>query len=167
MRRERGVVLIITYKVGKAAIFAVFAVVLAVLTYMGLGHRLLAFADDLRHHTGAWSLALAELVTRAATGRTLWTVVLALGADATMSLFEGWALWRGHAWGPWLVVVSTGSLLPFEIVALARHPHPVRAAVLAVNAAIVIYLVRKVRRDRVNSYKTEGPRAAPPSRSAR
>ena len=139
--------LIIAYKVGKAILFTVFAVVLAVMTRMGLGHRLLALADDLRHHAGAWSVALAELVTRAASGRTLWTVVVALGADAAMSLFEGWVLWRGHAWGTWVVVVSTASLLPFEIVAFVRHRQAVRAAIFVLNAVIVFYLLRKARRE--------------------
>lgn len=158
--------LIIAYKVGKAGLFAVLAVVLGVMTHLGLGQQLLAFAQDLRHHTGAWSLALAELVTRAATGRALWTVVVALSADCVMSLFEGWALWRGHWWGPWVVVVSTGSLLPFEVIAFVHHPHPVRAAIFAVNVAIVVYLLREARREaRLNSYKKEGPRGTAPPHS--
>jgi uncharacterized membrane protein (DUF2068 family) len=147
MHRERGVTLIIFYKFGKAGVWLILAGVIAVMTRMGLGAHLLALADHLRHHAGAWSLELAELVTRAATGRGLWVVVVALVADAAVSLVEGWALWRGHAWGSWLVIGATGSLLPFEVVALLRHPHLVRLAVLVVNAAIVAYLVRKERRE--------------------
>ena len=40
------------------------------------------------------------------------------------------------------VAAATGALLPFEVVALARHPHAVRAVLLLVNAAIVLYLAR-------------------------
>src|SRR5258708_27673653 len=109
---------------------------------MGLGHRLVGFADHLRHHSGAWSLELADLVVRASTRRGLWTITVALLADGVLTLFEGWALLHGHWWGPWLVVVSTGSLLPFEVAAFVQRPHPVRAAVFAVNLAIVVYLAR-------------------------
>ncbi len=148
MQRERGVVLIIAYKLVKAAVWFVLAAVIAVMTGMGLGADLLGLAGHLRHHAGAWSLDLADLVTRAATRRGLWTVVVALVADGLMSVLEGWALWHAHWWGPWLVVVSTGSLLPFEVVAFARHPHLVRACLFLLNLAIVVYLARKALRER-------------------
>lgn len=148
MQRERGVLLIIAYKFGKAALWLVLAAVIAVMTGMGLGADLLGLADHLRHHAGAWSLELADLVTRAATRRGLWTVVVALVADALMSMLEGWALWHGHWWGPWLVVVSTGSLLPFEVVAFLRRPHLVRASLFVLNVMIVAYLARKALRER-------------------
>jgi uncharacterized membrane protein (DUF2068 family) len=109
---------------------------------MGLGDRIHGLAEHLQHHAHAWSLELARLLTRAASHRGLLTIVVALVADGIASLIEGWALLHGRWWGPWLVVVTTGSLLPFEIVALARHPHPVRFAVLCVNVVIVVYLAR-------------------------
>lgn len=148
VRRERGVVVIIAYKLVKAAVWLVLAAVIAVMTGMGLGADLLGLAEHLRHHTGAWSLQLADLVTKAASRRGLWTIVVALVADGLMSSLEGWALWHGHWWGPWLVVVATGSLLPFEVVSFARHPHAVRAFVFLVNLVIVVYLARKALRER-------------------
>jgi len=148
VRRERGVVWIIAYKLVKAATWFVLAAVIATMTGMGLGADLLGLASHLRHHAGAWSLQLADLVTRAATRRGLWTLVVALVADGLMSVLEGWALWHGHWWGPWVVVVATGSLLPFEVVSFARHPHAVRAFVFLLNLAIVVYLARKALRER-------------------
>jgi uncharacterized membrane protein (DUF2068 family) len=147
-RRERGLVVIIAYKFVKGGLWLVFAVVILGLMRVGLGDRLLGFADHLRHHSRAWSLELAELVVRAASRRGLVTVVVALVADGAMSLLEGWALWHGHWWGPWLVVVATGSLLPFEIVAIAHKPHAIRVILFFVNLAIVVYLARKALRDR-------------------
>ena len=147
MQRERGVTLIIAYKLGKAGLWLVLASVIAVMTRMGLGADLLELASNLRHHAGAWSLDLASLVTRAATRRGQWTLVVALVADAFMSGLEGWALLHGHWWGPWLVVVSTGSLLPFEVVAFVRHPHAVRAVLFVLNLVIVAYLARKALRE--------------------
>jgi uncharacterized membrane protein (DUF2068 family) len=147
-RRERGVVVIIAYKFIKGGLWLVFAAVILSLMRVGLGDRLLWFADHLRHHSRAWSLELAELVVRAASRRGLMTVVVALFADGALSLLEGWALFHGHWWGPWLVVVATGSLLPFEIVAIARKAHAIRVILFFVNLVIVVYLARKALRDR-------------------
>jgi uncharacterized membrane protein (DUF2068 family) len=148
-RRERGLVLIIAYKLVKGGLWLVFAAVILVLMQMGLGDHMLGFAEHLRHHSRAWSLELADLVVRAASRRGLAAIVVALLADGSVSLLEGWALWHGHWWGPWLVVVATGSLLPFEVVAIVRKPHPIRIVLLVVNLAIVVYLVRKALRERV------------------
>jgi uncharacterized membrane protein (DUF2068 family) len=148
VRRERALTLIIVYKVGKGLLWLVFAVGIVVSMHLGLGDRLLGFADQLRHHAHAWSLELAELVVRAASRRGLWTITVALTADGAFSLVEGWALIHGHWWGPWLVVVGTGSLLPLEVMALVRHPYAGRAVLLILNGAIVWYLARKALRDR-------------------
>jgi len=148
VRRERGLVAIIAYKLTKGGLWLVLATVLMVLMRMGFGEQLLDFAEELRHHAHAWSLAIAEVLVRAASRRALWTIVVALLADGAMSLFEGWALLHGRWWGPWLVVVATGSLLPFEVIAFVRHPRVVRAALFAVNVTIVVYLARKAARER-------------------
>ncbi len=148
MRRERGLVVIIAYKLVKGGLWLVFAVSILVAAQMGLGDRLLGFADHLRHHARAWSLDLAEIVVRAASRRGLAIIVVALLADGVVSLVEGWALLYGHWWGPWLVVVATGALLPLEVVAIVRKVHAIRVILLFVNVAIVAYLARKAMRDR-------------------
>jgi uncharacterized membrane protein (DUF2068 family) len=147
VRRERVLSLIIAYKLIKGGLWFVFAAVIVGAMHLGLEDRLLGFAAHLRHHPGAWSLALGDLLVRAATRRRLWTITVALIADGALSFVEGWALIHGHWWGPWLVVVATASLLPFEVFALARHPHVVRAMVLVLNLAIVVYLARKALRE--------------------
>jgi uncharacterized membrane protein (DUF2068 family) len=147
VRRERGLVAIIAYKLIKATVWLVFAVVLAANAGRGLGGQLLlSLAEHLRHHAHAWSLALAGWLMRASSPRGLWTIVVALLADGSFSLLEGWALFRGFWWAPWMVVVATASFMPFEVIAVAHYPHPVRIAVLALNLAIVVYLARRVGR---------------------
>ncbi len=152
MRREPGLVLIIGYKLAKGVVWLVLSVVIVVLIRMGLEERLLGLADHLRHQAHAWSLLFARLIVRAATKRGLWTLVVALVADGSVSLLEGWSLLHGRWWGPWLVVAATGSLIPFEIVALAKHPHAVRATVLLVNVVIALYLARKALRERTRPH---------------
>jgi uncharacterized membrane protein (DUF2068 family) len=148
MQRERGLTAIIAYKMVKGVAWLILAPVLAVAVHVGLGHRLLGLAAELRHGTHAWSLELAQLLLHAATPRGLWTIVVALLVDGVASLIEGWALIHGRWWGPWLVVVSTSSLLPLETIALVRHPHFSRFLLLAVNVVIVVYLARKALRER-------------------
>jgi uncharacterized membrane protein (DUF2068 family) len=140
-------VLIIAYKVAKGVLWLGLAVVVVVMMRMGIGDELSSVAEHLRHQSRAWSVELADLLVRAATRRGLWALVVALVADGLLTLVEGWALWRGHWWGPWLVVVATGSLLPFEVVALVRAVHVSRVILLVVNVAIVWYLGRKALRD--------------------
>jgi uncharacterized membrane protein (DUF2068 family) len=147
-RSERGLTLIIAYKLVKGGLWLALDPVLIGLGRIGLADRLVGFAEHLGHHAGAWSLELAHLVVRAGSLGGWWTIVIALAGDGTLSVVEGWALLRGRWWAPWLVVLSTGSLLPFELAALARRRNPVRAAVLAANLAIVVYLARKALRDR-------------------
>jgi uncharacterized membrane protein (DUF2068 family) len=147
VRRERGLVLIITYKLVKGGLWLVLAATIVVMMRLGLGNRLLGLAAHLRLHAHAWSLHLADLLVRASSRRSLWTIVVALVADGSLTLFEAWALIHGHWWGPWVVVVATSLLLPFEIHALVRHPHVIRALVFLVNLAIVAYLARTALRE--------------------
>lgn len=155
MRRDRGLRVIVAYKLTKGVLWLVFAAVLLVLMHMGLEDKLAGLAAALRHHAHAWSLAFARVVVTAGTRRGLWTLIVALLADGCVSLVEGWALLRGRWWGPWLVVVATGSLLPFEILALIRHLHPVRAVLFVANVVIVVYLARTALAERRESAKAE------------
>lgn len=140
--RERGVVVIIAYKLVKGVLWMIFATALVVSIHLGLADRVVGISEVLRLHARPWSLEAASLVLRASTRHALWTLTLALYADGVLTLVEGWALFHGKWWGAWLVVVATGSLLPFEVNAFARHPHAVRAFLLLVNALIVVYLAR-------------------------
>ncbi len=167
MRRERGLVLIIAYKLIKGVLWFVLAVTILVMMQMGLGDRLLGLAQQLRHHAHVWSLRLADLAVKASSRRALWTIVIALFADGSLTLVEGWALIHGQWWGPWLVVVATGLLLPLEVVSLVRHVHIVRGLVLLVNLAIVGYLARKaIREARVRRLPRRDPGSAASPRGA-
>jgi uncharacterized membrane protein (DUF2068 family) len=145
-RREIGLRLIILYKLVKGVLALVGAVALILGVKAGLGHKLDEVAEQLRHHARAWSLALADAIMRAATN--LQVVAAALALDGAFTLFEGVGLARGWWWAPWLVVIGTGSFLPLEVVALVRHATIGRALLLVVNGAIVVYLARRLWRER-------------------
>jgi uncharacterized membrane protein (DUF2068 family) len=72
---------------------------------------------------------------------------LGLGSLVYAGLFlvEGTGLWLGKRWGEWLTVIITASLVPVEIYEIVLHPTLTKVALLAVNVAIVWYLIGRVR----------------------
>jgi uncharacterized membrane protein (DUF2068 family) len=148
--QETGVRAILTYKFVKAVLQVAAAIVLFYGARHGLTASLVRFADHLRHHAvTAWSNILVQALDRFLHARhsILFTAYAAL-ADAVLSAVEGYALWRGYAWGEWLVVGTTASLIPFEIYALTRHLRAGRVILLVLNLAIVAYLVNRARQRR-------------------
>ncbi len=143
--RDRIAVLIGVLKLAKAA------------TLIAAGVALLAL-----HHDGlvrvvhGLNLSPGAHVVRGAFGRLLGLserdlALLALALFAYGALFgtEGTALVAGWSWSHGFAIVVTGSFIPIEIFELSRRASVARAAVLATNIAIVIYLaVRLAQRHR-------------------
>ena len=69
----------------------------------------------------------------------------ALGYSA-IELVEGTGLWLDRLWAEYLTVISTSLLLPYELYELVHRPTVLKAAGIAVNVAIVVYLVLTLRR---------------------
>jgi uncharacterized membrane protein (DUF2068 family) len=67
-------------------------------------------------------------------------------AFGALELVEGYGLWRRYRWAEWLTVIATSLLIPFELYELVHKPSALKAAGLAVNVLIVIYLLRVVTR---------------------
>jgi len=63
-------------------------------------------------------------------------------------LVEGVGLWLSKAWADHLCIVSTSALLPLEVHEAVVEYHLVKILTLVVNIAVVVYLVRRVRRRR-------------------
>jgi len=64
---------------------------------------------------------------------------------AGLFLTEGMGLWLRKRWGEWLTVIITSSLVPVEIYEIHRHLSAVKIGVLAINLAIVGYLIGHIR----------------------
>jgi len=142
-----GLRLITIYKFTKAVLQVAAAVLLFYGAAHGLNARLAEFAERLREHAvHAWSNVFAAALLRFTHSKhSLSFTSYALLADAGLSSVEGWALSRGYTWGEWLVVVTTASLIPFEIGALVRHLRVGRVVLLVLNVVIVAYLVTNIR----------------------
>ncbi len=59
---------------------------------------------------------------------------------------EGIGLLMHKHWAEYFTVISTGLLIPLEVYELAKKFSPMKVGVLAVNVAIVWYLVLRLRR---------------------
>jgi uncharacterized membrane protein (DUF2068 family) len=70
---------------------------------------------------------------------------------AGLFLTEGIGLWLMKRWAEWFTIIITSSLIPVEIYELYRHPTAVKILVLAINVAVVLYLLHRIRRDEQGS----------------
>ena len=138
---------LISYKLLKAGgqlalALGLFGVVLA-----GHADALQSLAELLRHDLSqAWALRAASYLMRLATPRHVELTALALALDGVLSGVEGWALHTRRWWAEWLVVVASGSLLPYELYELSRHLRAGRVVIFLVNLVIVVYLARRALR---------------------
>lgn len=80
---------------------------------------------------------------------------------AGLFLTEGIGLWLRKRWAEWFTVVITASLVPFEIYEIVRHPTASKVIVLAINVAVVVYLVVRIRTER--SEASSGPQNVGPA----
>lgn len=143
-RMDRGMRLIVIYKVVKAASAWIACGVLLVLIRAGKMDQMHEAAVVLRDNmTHALSLALAKLLVTVLTVPHFHLAILALSIDGSFSCFEAWALYRGFRWAFWLVLIGTAVFLPFEVVLLARGIKIGRLIVFVINVAIFVYLARR------------------------
>ena len=76
----------------------------------------------------------------------------ALGAGyALLFLTEGTGLLFRQRWAEWLTIIATSSLMPLEIYELIKDFSALRLFILLVNAAVVLFLVYRLRGSRVIS----------------
>ena len=72
---------------------------------------------------------------------------------AAITLTEGAGLAFRKRWAEYFTIVITGSFLPLEIYEIIRHTTAMKFLLLAVNLAILGYLIARVRRPREANQK--------------
>lgn len=65
---------------------------------------------------------------------------------AGLLLTEGTGLLLRKRWAEFFTIITTAGLIPLEVYEIQRHITGVKIVVLLINAAIVIYLIARVRR---------------------
>jgi uncharacterized membrane protein (DUF2068 family) len=88
---------------------------------------------------------VVEKLHRLHAGTVLVTGIAALGYGL-LEAVEGVGLWLDALWAEYLTVIATSLLVPFELYELVRKPSIWKAAGIAVNVLIVVYLARRLRR---------------------
>jgi uncharacterized membrane protein (DUF2068 family) len=147
-KRPAALEAIIVYKLAKAVVEVVLGILAVVLLANGAEAGAATLAEVLlEHFEQGWSIEAATLIVVAATSGHVKFVAVAAFADAALSAVEGLALRAGHWWAPWLVVLATGALLPWELWEIVRQPRWGRFLLLILNLAVVVYLLRGVIRD--------------------
>jgi len=78
-------------------------------------------------------------------------------AYALLYAVEGVGLLLRKHWAEYFTVIATGSLIPFEAYEVYRKTTPIRLSVLAVNVAIVAYLIYQIRKPGRDPGQPEAP----------
>jgi len=97
--------------------------------------------DPESHYAGLFVEAAAKL-----TDARLWGLAAMAVAYSALRAVEGYGLWFQRRWAAWLGAASGAIYVPVEIYELWAHPSAIKAATLAVNVAVVIYLLWSLRR---------------------
>jgi uncharacterized membrane protein (DUF2068 family) len=122
---------------------------------IGLG-ALSLLHGDAREHAAHWAHALGvdpnghylkPLLDKLGTVSVgeLRTIGILTFAYAALFFTEGIGLLLEKVWAEYLTTVLTFSFIPIEIYELSEHASVAKALVLAVNVAIVLYLVLRLR----------------------
>jgi uncharacterized membrane protein (DUF2068 family) len=143
---DRMLRLIAIFKFFKAALLIVLGVGLFRMLHKDLGGVLQHWCEALRLDPGSHYLNRA--LAKAANVNPVQMKKLGLASFLYAGLFlaEGTGLWMRKRWGEWLTVIITSSLVPVEIYEIARHVGWGKVAALALNIAIVVYLICHMRK---------------------
>ncbi len=74
-------------------------------------------------------------------GGHVWVLALMALGYAALEAVESFFLWRGKRWAEYLTVVATAAFLPLELYELTEKVSALKIAALAVNLAILAYLI--------------------------
>ncbi|MFZ0321902.1 MAG: DUF2127 domain-containing protein [Candidatus Sulfotelmatobacter sp.] len=137
--------LIAIFKFLKAGLLIALGVGLFRLLHKDIGDVLEHWCEALKLDPGSHFVNLA--LEKAGRVSPAQVKKLGLGSFLYAGLFlaEGTGLWLRKRWGEWLTVIITSSLVPVEIYEIHRHPSYAKLAVLALNVAIVLYLIYHMR----------------------
>ncbi len=138
--------LIAVFKFLKAALLIALGIGLFKLLHKDVGGVLEHWCEALRLDPGNRFLDRALAKATKATPDQIKKLGLGSFLYAGLFLAEGTGLWLRKRWGEWLTVIITSSLVPIEVYEIYRHASYSKAGVLALNIAIVVYLIWHMRR---------------------
>jgi uncharacterized membrane protein (DUF2068 family) len=146
--------LIAIFKFLKAGLLIALGIGLFKLLHKDVGDVLQQWCEAMRLDPGNRFLDSALEKAAHVSPEQLKKVGLGSFLYAGLFLVEGTGLWLRKRWAEWLTVIITSSLVPIELYEIYRHFGWVKVVVLALNVAIVIYLIYHMRRQGSTERKT-------------
>jgi uncharacterized membrane protein (DUF2068 family) len=155
MAKERSSLLLRLIAVLK--LVKAFALLLSLATLFNLirqddpAHTIVSWAltlhvDPQNHYLRSLLAALLNLNPRHFALLTMGTVLYAL-----LFSVEGIGLWYAKLWAEYLTIVATAGFIPIEVYEMLKELSATKTVVLALNVAIVAYLIIQVRGRRIAS----------------
>ncbi|MGB9463779.1 MAG: DUF2127 domain-containing protein [Candidatus Acidiferrum sp.] len=105
-------------------------------------HWINAFRVDPHNRYIHWLLAKLPLVD----DRKLKELSVGTFIYSAVFLTEGIGLALHKRWAEYFTIITTSSFLPLEVYELIHHATIAKGFALAINIAVVVYLVRELRR---------------------
>src|SRR5271155_1232107 len=145
---SRGLMLIAAFKLLKG--LALIAVGIGALHLLHrdvatvVDHWINAFRVDPHNRFIHWLLAKLPMVD----DKKLKELSVGTFIYAAVFLTEGTGLALHKRWAEYFTIITTGSFLPLEIYELVRHATVAKGVALAVNIAVLVYLIWELRRYR-------------------
>jgi uncharacterized membrane protein (DUF2068 family) len=143
---SRGLMLIAAFKLLKG--IALIAVGVGALHLLHkdvaavVDHWINAFRVDPHNRFILWLLAKVPLVD----DRKLTELSVGTFIYAAIFLTEGTGLAFHKRWAEYFTIITTASFLPLELYEIIHHATFAKGVALAINIAVVVYLVRELRR---------------------
>jgi uncharacterized membrane protein (DUF2068 family) len=143
---SRGLMLIAAFKLLKG--FALIAVGIGALHLLHrdvaavVDHWINAFRVDPHNRFIHWLLSRVTLVD----DKKLKELSVGTFIYAAVFLTEGTGLALHKRWAEYFTIITTGSFLPLEVYEIIHHVTAAKIVALIINIAVVVYLVRELRR---------------------
>jgi uncharacterized membrane protein (DUF2068 family) len=120
-----------------------------------------AFSDHLRHlieHTNPSNHYMREIIGKISGlgPHTLHLVEIAAVLYAALFLVEGFGLIARKTWAEYFTTIITVSFIPLEVYEMVERASVVKGLVIAVNIAVVIYLLVRLKHDGRWPWKPRG-----------
>jgi uncharacterized membrane protein (DUF2068 family) len=139
--RDRGLLLIGLFKLGKAVFFFGMGLGVVHLLHKDIGDEVLRVATALRFDPENRLVSLVMEKVDLIDAHRLKEIGFATFAYSGLALTEGVGLLLEKVWAEYLTLILTISFLPWELYELARRPDWFRLGLLLINLMVLAYLV--------------------------
>lgn len=145
---NKSLLVIAVFKFVKGCLLLALAVGLLRLLHHDVARVLTHIANALRVDPGNRYLAELLAEARLIDDRKISVISGLTFAYSSLFFVEGIGLFLEKVWAEYLTIIATSAFVPLEIYEIVRHSNIWKLATLAINLAIVAYLIWIVRKQR-------------------